>query len=200
MWRLLDEWKPPRDLPGRIVWVIGVAGMAGGLFLGLVGLDAIPQQLLDGIELPNSLGATRIAAPDGRVFIVSEAIGRVQRYGPSGFERSFGVDSRGGFLEAGMSAAGNLLICSNRAGHSLITYDPDGKEAGQRQPCQPNTAHQGRLPDTPVFAANARVPLIADSWVAAVAVPLWHPLSGWLVGLCAWLYLNYRRRVARPSG
>jgi len=180
--------------------VVAIAGTAGFLFQGLVGLGAIPQQLLDGIELPNSPTAVRIAAPDGRVFIVSESVGRVQRYGPSGFERSFGVDARGGFIEAGMSAAGNLLICSSRAGHMLITYDPDGKEIGVRRPCEPSTAHQGRLPDTSEFASKARVPRIADSWLAALALPLWHPFSGWLMAAGAGLYLYHRRRVATPAG
>ena len=188
-------WKLPDDLAGRIALAVAVAGVAGFLFQGLVGLGAIPQRLLDGIELPNSPTAVRIAAPDGRVFIVSEAVGRVQRYGPSGFERSFAVDARGGFFEAGMSAAGNLLICASRAGHVLITYDPDGKEIGERRPCQPNTARQGRLPDTSEFAAKARVPTIADSWLAALAFPLWNPYSGWLMAAGAGLYLRFRKRT-----
>ena len=192
-------WKWPKDLAEGIAWAVAIAGIAGFLFQGLVGLGVIPQQLLDGIELPNSPTAVRIAAPDGRVFVVSETVGRVQRYGPSGFERSFGIESHGGFLEAGMSAAGDLLICSSRAGHLLITYDPNGKEIGVRRPCEPSTAHQGRLPDTAEFASKARVPPIADSWLAALALPLWHPFSGWLMAACAGLYLQVRNRGAKPA-
>lgn len=156
----------------------------------------LPNRLLDRIELPNSLGATRVAAPDGRVFIVSEPFGRVQRYGPSGFERGFAVDSRGGKMEAGMSREGHLLICSARAGHLLIAYDPDGGEIGPRRPCEPNTAHGGRLPDVPVFATSARAPVIADSWLATLAVPLWHPFTGWAMAAAGVLYLRFRPRPA----
>ena len=99
-----------------------------------------------------------------------------------------------------MSATGNLLICSARAGHVLITYNPDGQEIGYRQPCEPSTAHHGQLPDTPSYVANAKVPRIADSWLAALAVPLWHPFSGWLMAACGGLYLEYRRRAAKPTG
>jgi len=193
-------WRFPDDIPSRIAWAIAMAGLVGFFIPFLLAFGIIPNRFLDRIELPNSLQSVRVTAPDGRVFVVSEPLGRVQRYGPSGFERSFAVDSRGGAMEAGMSATGNLLICSARAGHVLITYNPDGQEIGYRQPCEPSTAHHGQLPDTPSYVANAKVPRIADSWLAALAVPLWHPFSGWLMAACGGLYLEYRRRAAKPTG
>lgn len=189
-------WRWPDDLEGRIATVVAVVGVGGFLFQFMAG--AIPNQILDRIELPNSLGAARVTAPDGRVFIVSEPFGRVQRYGPAGFERGFAVDSRGGAMQTGMSLAGHLLICSARAGHSLIAYDPDGREVGERQPCTSGAG--GLLPDARNYPQNAKVPTIANSWLAALAVPLWHPFTGWAMAAAAALYLRFRGRTTDAGG
>ena len=149
-------------------------------------------KFLDQVELPNSLGAFRIAAPDGRVFIVSEPLLRVQRYGPSGFERGFAIDPGSKSFNVGISQSGDLLICSEHA-PGLITYSPDGVEVGMRAPCTYNTAIVHFELST---GGHAQVPAIAFNWFAVMAVPLWHPVMGWLVALAAGLFLKFRPRPA----
>ena len=67
---------------------LGVVGFLAQLGLG--------ERVSPDVELPNQFGSVKVTAPDGRVFIASVPVGRVQRYGPDGFERGFPVDSRGG--------------------------------------------------------------------------------------------------------
>src|SRR5271154_57337 len=81
----------------------------------------LPAGLFDNVELPNSIGSVAVTAPDGRAFVASEPFGRVQRYGPDGFELGFRVASQGGAFEIGVSPRGEILICSTRA-KALITY------------------------------------------------------------------------------
>jgi hypothetical protein len=97
--------------------VIGGLGVSEPVWLRLV-----PYSLLDSFELPNTLDATRLTAPDGRVFVVSNSIWRAQLYGPAGFEKGFPVRGVGKTSAAGVSAEGNLVICS--ASKEMITYSP----------------------------------------------------------------------------
>jgi hypothetical protein len=149
----------------------------------------ISPEFLDGVELPNSLQAVRVTAPDGRVFIASGPMGRVQRYGPSGFERGFAIDTRGGAFDVGISPDGDLLICSVRA-RGLITYDQDGRETGDRQPCAYRESNHGRIPSE-LNDSHAIVPFVALNWIAAIAVPLWHPIVAWLMIAASGLYLKF---------
>jgi hypothetical protein len=175
--------------------------------LGVMGFLAQPdlgQRLPPYVELPNQLGSVRVTAPDGRVFIASIPTGRVQRYGPDGFERGFPVDSRGGYFDIGVSPSGDILICSGRA-RALITYDQDGREIGERKPCARNWSDGGLLP-SPFYRARANVPAIASSWFATLAIPLWHPAAAWLMALVGFLILRFitfpllKRRDVRPEG
>jgi len=135
----------------------------------------------------NSLGTIRVTAPDGRVFVASIPTGRVQRYGPGGFERGFFVDSRGGYFDFGLSLSGDIMICSGR-GAALVTYDRDGLEIGERKPCTRDYKSSGLLP-SPYHVSHAEVPAIASSWLAAVAVPLWHPFVAWLISAVSMVVL-----------
>jgi hypothetical protein len=171
--------------------VLGVVGFLQPFWL-------FPAEFLNRVELPNTLEAVRITAPDGRVFIASEPFSRVQRYGPSGFERGFAIDSRGGAFDAGVSPSGNILICSARA-HGLITYDSDGVEISPREPCAFSVSNQGRIPSLNYYSSQAKVPFIALSWLAALAIPLWHPILAWLMIAAGGIYLKFRPR-SRPDG
>jgi hypothetical protein len=179
-----------RDFPRKLAISAAVLGVVG--FLVPFWLWLIP----DSVELPNSLMSVRITAPDGRVFVVSEPFGRVQRYGPAGFERAFRIDSQGGAVEAGVSPAGNLLICSVRA-RALITYNPDGVELPPRWLCQYDHGHNGLIPSISSYPSKARVPLIALNWLSAMAVPLWHPFVAWLILMVGFLYLKFSRAAPR---
>ncbi|MBR0755535.1 hypothetical protein JQ604_25425 [Bradyrhizobium jicamae] len=178
----------------RIAIVVAAAGVAG--FLQPFWMWILPTEFLNRIELPNSIGSVHVTAPDGRVFIASQPFGRVQRYGPSGFERSFAIDTHGGVFDVGVSPSGHILICSLRA-RALITYDQDGNEIGPRGPCS-SVSNQGRMPDSSYYASQAKVPPIAQSWFAAFAIPLWHPIVAWLMIAAGGLYLKFNPR-SRPG-
>ncbi|MGA7329648.1 MAG: hypothetical protein WBX25_35500 [Rhodomicrobium sp.] len=157
-----EHWQASTtDFLGRF----GICIIAVGLF-GVIEPVCVQLLPLDHIELPNTLGADRLTAPDGRVFIVSSPILRVQRYGPEGFEKAFLV---GKVSSSAMSPFGFLLICA--PGGQLRTYSPDGVEAPSRGSCQ------GGLPRTFYsYPSKAKVPAIAFNWTA-LAVPLWHPFA-----------------------
>jgi hypothetical protein len=165
------------------VGICAVVLGAGGFFAQLL----VAQKLPSNIEFPNSLESVRIAAVDGRVYIHSVPLARVQRYGPDGFERAFAVERHGYFV--GVSPSNAVLICSARA-RALITYDRDGNEIGERSPCEVDFSSSGLLP-SPSYRANANVPAIASSWIAALAVPLWHPAVAWLMALVGLLILKF---------
>ncbi|MGA7324329.1 MAG: hypothetical protein WBX25_07590 [Rhodomicrobium sp.] len=134
-----------------------------------------PRELLDHFELPNTIGAIRLTAPDGRVFIVSSAILRVQRYGPEGFEKGFLVGGK--VSSSAMSLwTGNILVCS--PGGELRTYTPDGDEVLPRGLCRGGFARSFFS-----YPSKAKVPVIAFNWFSALAVPLWHPFAAWVVAL-----------------
>ncbi|HEV2154029.1 hypothetical protein [Bradyrhizobium sp.] len=180
----------------NIVICLIALGMACFLGQGLIASSA--PDFLNEIELPNSLGSMRLAAPDGRVFIVSEPLGRVQRYGPSGFERGFQVHAGGGTFDAGISPSGEVLLCLGRS-HELVRLDQDGRETGPRQSCARNVWGDDRIPFLNHYAARVQVPLIAFSWIAAMAVPLWHPFTAWLlmmVGILLSYYFRFREAKA----
>lgn len=96
---------------------------------------------------------------------------RVQRYGPEGFEKAFLV---GKVSFAAISSAGNVVICS--PGHEMRTYSPDGDPLPPPRPCW--EGFEGAPTATP---SAAKVPAIALNWLAALAVPLWHPVAAWLI-------------------
>jgi hypothetical protein len=168
---------------------------ACGLALGVVGFMAPLGGVPFNIELPNSLGAVRVTAPDGRVFIASTPTGRVQRYGPDGFERAFFIDSRGGVFDTGISPLGEIMVCSARA-KALISYDRDGLEIGQRKPCYVGSSG---LLASPHYSVRADVPTIASSWLAAMAIPLWHPFMAWLIGVVSMIALKINFRELQRS-
>jgi hypothetical protein len=148
---------------------LGICIIAAGL-LGFVEPFWVQLFPLDHFELANTIQADRLTAPDGRVFIVSSPILRVQRYGPEGFEKGFMV---GKVSSSAMSPFGFLLICA--PGSQLRTYSLDGDEAPSRGSCQGGLARTFYS-----YPRKAKVPVIAFNWTA-VAVPLWHPFAAWLV-------------------
>lgn len=145
---------------------VGVLG-----FLEPIWIYLFPRELLDHFELPNTLRADRLTAPDGRVFVVSFL--RVQRYGPEGFEKGFMV---GRNSRSAMSASGNVLICSLDG--ELLTYTPDGDELPPRRSCRDRFERSSSS-----YPSHAKVPTIAFNWFSALAVPLWHPFAAWGIGL-----------------
>ena len=151
---------------------LGAAGMLG--FLATFWLAAFPLEFLNHVELPNMLGGTRLVAPDGRVFVVSWPISRVQRYGPEGFEKGFSY--RGKATVLGISDNGNVLICTYR---EAMKFSPDGVEIPPREPCSDGTIKFS----SSTYQSRAKVPAIALNWASALAVPLWHPIVGWLIAL-----------------
>lgn len=154
---------------------VGMVGFCEPLWLGF--LPHVPR---DNFELPNSiLKADRLTTPDGRVFIVSRPILRVQRYGPEGFEKGFFA---GKASSSAISASGNILICS--PGGALFTYTPDGELVPPQRACPAGLGHSLFDP------SRAKVPAIAFNWFSALAVPLWHPLAGWLIFAFGNLLLN----------
>jgi hypothetical protein len=170
------------NLATKLAFCGSIAGLLGFAEVAWIGL--LPNELLDHFEMPNTLGADRLTAPDGRVFIVSSPIARVQRYGPEGFEKGFNYGHKA--FTFGMSASGNILICA--AGGELLTYSPDGVEVQPRRSCLHGVFDRSLAS----YASNAKVPTIAFNWFSALAVPLWHPVAGWLVlvlgGLLRWLF------------
>jgi hypothetical protein len=131
-----------------------------------------PRELLDHFELPNTLEAVRLTAPDGRVFIVSSSIERVQRYGPEGFEKGFLVGKK--VSTSAMSASGNVLLSRRE----MLTYTPDGAEVPPSGSCRDRL--EGSYSSYP---SDAQVPTIAFNWFSALAVPLWHPVVAWFIAL-----------------
>ena len=172
----------------------------GLMLLGALGwlshfyVISIATKRLDRAELPNSLASARVTSPDGRVFIASEPFARVQRYGPQGFELGFQVASQGGAFELGVSPEGEVQICSAR-GKVLFTYSADGSAAKELGPCEFNVSHNGLLPRPSylVYASDAKVPAIASSWLATLAIPLWHPFVSWVMFIAGGLWLNRLR-------
>ena len=107
---------------GSLAFFISVIGMLG--FLDVAWIDLLPSEFLNRFELPNDpFQGVRLTAPDGRVYIISPPIARVQRYGPEGFETAFTYVRKA--FKFGMSASGNILICASTS--ELLTYSPDGK-------------------------------------------------------------------------
>jgi hypothetical protein len=165
---------------GILGFCIGVAGLLG--FLGTGWINFFPPEFLDRFELPNDrLEGVRLTAPDGRVFIASPSLARVQRYGPEGFEKGFSYRHKA--FKFGMSASGNILICTGVG--DLFTYSPDGAELPHRGSCP------GRFEfSSSSYPSHARVPTIAFNWFSAWAVPLWHPFAGWFTAAFGALLLK----------
>ncbi len=163
------HWRAPTT---DYVRKLGLCIMAIGLlgFLEAFWLRLFP---LEHFELPNTIQALRLNAPDGRVFIVSSPIQRVQRYGPQGFEKAFLV---GKVSFAAISASGNVVTCS--PGNQMRTYSPDGDELPPPRPCW--DGFEGASTFT---LSNTKVPAIAFNWFSALAVPLWHPIAAWVIGI-----------------
>ena len=162
------------DFPGKLAICIVAVGILA--FVAPWWLNAFPLDL----ELPNTLLGDRLTGPDGRVFIVSPPISRVQRYGPEGFEKGFMVVK---VSRSAMSASGNVLICGY--GDELVTYTPDGAEVPPRGSCR--NRFIGSFSHYP---SKAKVPMIAFNWFWTLAVPLWHPVMGWAIGVLGILLLK----------
>jgi hypothetical protein len=82
------RWRAPTtNSVGKFAICIIAVGVIG--FVEPFWIRLFPHELLDRFELPNTLEAVRLTAPDGRVFIVSPPILRLQRYAPEGFEKGF---------------------------------------------------------------------------------------------------------------
>jgi hypothetical protein len=179
------EWQAAtNDLPRKLFICFSAASMLA--FIEPLWISFFPPALLKNIELPNAPLGDRLTAPDGRVFIVSSPIARVQRYGPEGFELGFMYGSKAS--KFWISPSGNVLICT-LAG-ALLTYSPDGTEVPPRRSC--NDRFEAFFSSSP---SHARVPTIAFNWFAALAVPLWHPVAAWLTILVTGLfYLCFRGR------
>src|SRR5689334_23376317 len=107
--KMYREWQAAtNDLPKKLVICVG--GICILAFCEPAWINFFPPKILEHVELPNSPAADRLTAPDGRVFVVSSPIQRVQRYGPEGFEMGF-MYSRKAF-KFGISQSGNILICA----------------------------------------------------------------------------------------
>ena len=148
---------------------VGGLGLSEPLWLRF-----FPHDTLDRFELPNTLDAYRLTAPDGHVFIVSTSILHVQRYGSEGFENGFLFVGGGKHSAAAVSASGNLVICSS--GKEMITYTPDGDEIPPRKRCW-----DGFEGSFSYYPGKAKVPGIAFNRFSALAVPLWHPYVGFAI-------------------
>ena len=183
--RMYREWRTTAgDLPKKLAICVG--GVCVLAFAEPFWINVFPSNVLDHIELPNSPAADRLTGPDGRVFVVSSPIARVQRYGPDGFEIGF-LYRRKAFT-FGMSPSGNILICAT--GGELITFSPDGIEVPPRGSCK-----NGIAASWSPYPKRAKVPTIAFNWLSAIAVPFWHPVAAWLSALLTGLlYLCLRRR------
>lgn len=170
-----ERWRATTSAPiervAICIIVVGGLGLSEPLWLRL-----FPREILDHFELPNTLDAVRLTAPDGRVFIVSTSIFRVQRYGPKGFENGFLFVGGGKHSMAAVSASGNLVICSS--GGEMITYTPDGEELSPRRRCW--DGFEDSLSYS-YYPSNAKVPGIAFNRFSALAVLLWHPVAGLVV-------------------
>jgi hypothetical protein len=184
--KIYREWQTAAgDTPRK--FVICVTGVCVFAFCEPFWINVFPSRVLEHIELPNSPVADRLIAPDGRVFVVSSPIARVQRYGPDGFEMGFLYGRKA--IAFGMSPSGNILICAT--GRELLTYSPDGNEVLPRGSCK-----EGFAASWSSYPSRAKVPTIAFNWLSAFAVPLWHLVAAWLMALLTGLfYLGFRRRL-----
>jgi hypothetical protein len=164
------HWRAPTtDYVRKLgLCIIAIGGLG---FLEAFWIRLFPHEVFDFFELPNTIQAVRLIAPDGRVFIVSSPIQRVQRYGPEGFEKGFLV---GKVSFAAISASGNVVTCS--PGNEMRTYSSDGDELSPRRTCW--EGFEGAPTSVP---SNAKVPAIAFNWFSALAVPLWHPIAAWVI-------------------
>jgi len=172
---------------GALAFCLSLVGLVG--FVDVAWIDLLPSGFLGRVELPNDpFQGVRLTAPDGRVFVVSPAIFRVQRYGPDGFETGFMYGRKAS--KFGMSASGNLTICASA--DELLTYSRDGEEVLPRGSCRDR--FEG---SSPYYVSQARLPTIAFNWFSALAVPLWHPFAAWafilLGGLLFWLVAPTKR-------
>jgi hypothetical protein len=166
-------------LPGIFGFLITMVGLLG--FFGSASIAFFPSKFLDRFELPNDpIQGVRLTAPDGRIFIVSPPLDRVQRYGPEGFETGFRLGRKAS--RYGMSSSGNILLCT--ANGELFTYSPDGAELPSVRSCASGFDAQ------PVYASHAQVPRIAFNWFSSLAVTLWHPFAGWLTAALGLLLLR----------
>ena len=148
--------------------VVGVLG-----FFEAAWIDLFSPELLGRFELPNDpLAAVRLTTPDGRVFIVNSPIARVQRYGPEGLEKGFMYGHKA--FKFGMSASGNILIYA--VAGVLLTYSSDGAELPPRGSCRDRFEVSSSF-----YRSHAKSPTIAFNWFSALAVPLWHPVAGWVI-------------------
>ncbi|SRR5579871_346133 len=175
---LRPEWQvATNNLPKKLsILIFGACFLA---FFEPMWIAFFPSKLLNDVELPNAPLGDRLTAPDGRVFIFSAPIARVQRYGPEGFELGFmysGKESK-----AFISRSGNVLICT--LGGALLTYSPDGTELPPRRSC--NERIETYFPSSP---SHTRVPAIAFNWLSALAVPFWHPVAAWLTAIMVRLF------------
>jgi hypothetical protein len=162
---------------GKLAICIITVGVLG--FFEPFWIRLFPRELLDHFELPNMLQAVRLAAPDGRVFIVSSPILRVQRYGPEGFEKGFMVGRKVSWSK--ISASGKVLICSPSG--ELLTYTPDGDELPPRGSCRDRFFEGSSFS----YLTRAKFPEIAFNWFSALAMPLWHPIIGWVIAVFGYL-------------
>jgi hypothetical protein len=173
------HWQAPTtNFVGKLAICIIAVGLIGFCEPALV---LFPPELLAHLELPNTLFADRLTAPDGRVFIVSSLIQRVQRYGPEGFENGFWT---GKVSSSAISASGDILICS--PGGVLLTYTPDGNNVPPSRSCR------NPLGQSAYYPSDAKVPTIAFNWFSVLAVPLWHPFVAWgIMGFGSILFKNF---------
>jgi hypothetical protein len=182
------EWQAANNLPKKLAICFGAVCIFA--FGEPAWINLVPPGLLQHVELPNAPYGARLTAPDGRVYVVSSPIGRVQRYGTEGFEMGF-MYFRKAFT-FGMSASGNILICAT--GGELLTYGSDGTEVQPRASCK-----DGLMVSPSSYASHAKVPAIAFSWFSALAVPFWHPVAAWLSAVCGGLVFYFLGLFDRPT-
>jgi hypothetical protein len=183
--KMRREWQAATNNAQKKLAIL-IGGACILAFFEPMWIGFFPPKLLDHVELPNAPLGDRLTSPNGRVFIISSPIARVQRYGPEGFELGFMYSGK--VSTVFMSPSGNVLICT-MAG-ALLTYSPDGAEVPPRKSCK--DSFEVYFPSSP---SNARVPTIAFNWFSALAVPLWHPFAAWLTALLVGLFsLRFSRR------
>jgi len=182
--RMHREWQATTNSLARKLGICIVIACALG-FIEPLWINFFPSRLLEHVELPNAPLGDRLIAPDGRVFIVSSPIARVQRYGPEGFELGFMYGSKAS--KFWVSPSGNVLICTLSG--ALLTYSPDGAEVLPRRSC--NDHVEAYFSSSP---SQARVPTIAFNWFSVLAVPLWHPVVAWLIAVLTGLFFHANSR------
>jgi hypothetical protein len=165
----------------------GILGFTG--LLGFMGPVWIPEfgESLKNIELPNSIGATKVAADGVGVYVASVPLQRIQRYQPNGmFEMGWFVPASGGIFAVQAGADGMIEVCTAR-GRKLLIYSSDGQLRDTRNDCKYSEI------------ASSTDHKIRQGILGWALVPLWHPIIGWLMVASMFFYKRRSNKAVDKS-